>query len=192
MNEKIKGDKNPMKRPEVRAKFTGENNHWFGKKRPEHSEWMKVNSPSKKFETRTKMRNSMKNNPKVIERMTSLDNPMKQSKNLEKQKTRMTNGFAAYMNSFIKNPSKPQVELFERVKILHPSAILNYPYLNYSIDIAIPDQKIAIEYDEPYWHQNKEADQKRQKKIEQEGWKFLRYNKLPNDNILHKDLINLQ
>jgi hypothetical protein len=80
---------------------------------------------------------------------------------------------------FIKNPSKPQVQLYEKVKLLYSSAVLNYPCLNYSIDIAIPELKVA---------QDKESDRKRQTKIEEGGWKFLRYGKIPEDGKLKKDL----
>lgn len=47
--------------------------------------------------------------------------------------------------------------------------------LNYSIDVAIPSLNVAIEYDCWYWHQDGEKDAKRQKEIEQQGWKFIRY-----------------
>jgi hypothetical protein len=105
----------------------------------------------------------------------------------------MRNGLAAHCNEFIKNPSKPQVKLFEMIKLLYPSAILNYPHKNYSIDIVIPELKIAIEYDEPYWHKGREEyDRNRQIEIEKGGWKFFRYKKLPNDNKLNEDLGDLK
>jgi len=94
-------------------------------------------------------------------------------------KKKMIDGQASYMNSFITNPSKPQVELYKMILKICPYAILNYPCLNYSIDIAIPFLEMAIEYDEPYWHQNIEADKKRQLKLEKEGWKFIRFTKVP-------------
>ena len=87
----------------------------------------------------------------------------------------MLDGRAVYIQSFIKNPSKPQVELFHLVQEVCPYPVLNYPCLNYSIDIAVPQLSLAIEYDGSYWHQEDEADQKRQKELEEEGWIFLRY-----------------
>jgi len=33
--------------------------------------------------------------------------------------------------------------------------------------------------DEPYWHQDKEKDLIRQKQLEEEGWNFIRFNKIP-------------
>ena len=103
-------------------------------------------------------------------------------KNSEKRKAfykihkqRMLNGLAAYINSFNKNPSKPQIELYKLVKQIKHKAILEFPVTNYVIDIAILDEKIAIEYDGSYWHQDKEHDKKRQQNLENLGWKFLRF-----------------
>ena len=110
----------------------------------------------------------------------------------ERQKQRMLNGGAAFAISFIQNPSGPQVELFNLVKENHPEAIMNYVCLNYSIDIVISSSKIAIEYDGSYWHQDQEADNKRQKEIEKEGWTFLRYRDyVPSKEELKKDILSL-
>ncbi len=87
----------------------------------------------------------------------------------------MKDGGSSHCHKFITNPSKPQVALFKLCQELLPYPILNYPCLNYSIDIAIPKLNIAIEYDGSYWHQDKEYDKKRQTQIEDEGWKFIRY-----------------
>ena len=99
-------------------------------------------------------------------------------------------GFRGGQNCpYCKNPSKPQTELFNLVKEDHPEAILEYPCLKYSIDIVIPNLKIAIEYDGSYWHQDKEYDDKRQKEIEEQGWTFLRYiDQVPSKYKLRKDL----
>jgi len=111
----------------------------------------------------------------------------------EKQRQRMLNGGAAYANSFVQNPSGPQVELFNLVKEDHPNSILNYQVLNFSIDIAIPNLKIAIEYDGSYWHQDQESDNKRQKEIEDQGWTFLRYRDyVPSKEELEKDIKNIK
>lgn len=96
-------------------------------------------------------------------------------KNREAQRQRMLKGQAAYCNKFIKNPSKPQVELYNLVKQLYSQTEINYQYLNYSIDIAIPELMIAIEYDGYYWHKDKEYDKNRQTKLEDGGWRVLRY-----------------
>lgn len=50
----------------------------------------------------------------------------------------------------MQNPSKPQIELYERVKEIFENAKLNYPFGRYFIDVAIPNLMIAIEYDGGY------------------------------------------
>jgi len=173
---------NPMARPEVRAKFR---------------ERMKENNPMKRLDVRAKVtgckRPSMigDKNPmfgkKRLE-MSGENHPFFGKKNIG-QIEWMKNGGAAHANSFVKNPSKPQVQLYEKVKIFYPCAILNYPCLNYSIDTAIVELKIAIEYDGSYYHKDEEYHCKRQKEIEKEGWKFLRYRDyVPDKDQLCKDL----
>ena len=98
----------------------------------------------------------------------------------QEARERMKNGGAVHASSFIKNPSKPQVELYNLVKSLYEESILNFPTKgksgkSYSLDITIPSLKIDIEYDGSYWHQDKEKDEERQKDLEEAGWKFLRY-----------------
>ena len=107
----------------------------------------------------------------------------------EKRRQEMLKGKAAYMLSKVKNPSGPQVELFNLVKEDHPESIMNYQVLNYSIDVVIPNLKIAIEYDGSYWHQDQEKDTKRQKEIEDQGWIFLRYRDyIPSKEELKRDI----
>jgi len=201
---KRSGENSPSKRPEVRAKMRdgwtperrtkqrinffvnlGGENHPM--KRPEQRERMKKINPMKRPEQRERMK---KDNPmKYLKAQIAHKKAMNRPEIREKNSIRMKNGKAAYMNSCNKNPSKEQVQLYEKVKIFYPSAILNYPYQNYSIDIAIPELKIAIEFDGYYWHKGKEdADRKRQVQIEKGGWKFIRYGKVPNNSELEKAL----
>jgi len=113
----------------------------------------------------------------------------KSEKHKQISSCRMKNGGAAYANSFIKSPSKPQVNLFNETKKFYPDATLNYPCLNYSIDVAIPSLKIAIEYDGSYWHKDTEKDRIRQEKLEAMGWKFLRYRDyIPDTARLQEDI----
>jgi very-short-patch-repair endonuclease len=63
-------------------------------------------------------------------------------------------------------------------------------------DIIIPEYKIIIEYDGEYWHQDKEKDLERQKKIENLGYIFIRYNggkkdKIPSKDQIKKDIIEV-
>lgn len=120
------------------------------------------------------------------------DNYFKSDIGRYKNSSRMKNGGAAYANSFVTNPSKSQVKLFNLTKEFYPDAVLNYPCLNYSIDISIPNLKIAIEYDGSYYHQDKEKDRERQLEIEQQGWKFIRYKDcVPVKDELLRDIKNL-
>lgn len=151
--DRVRGDKNPMKQPEVTKKVqaTMEKNG--------HPTRGKTYEQIYGVEKAKELRSKMMNRPEIIEEL----------------RNRMLNGGAAYLNSFIKNPSKPQTELYKRCKSIFSDAVLNFPCLNYSIDVAIPSYWVAIEYDGSYWHQDNEKDQHRQFRIEQEGWSFLRY-----------------
>lgn len=95
---------------------------------------------------------------------------------IEKTRQRMLNGQSVEMMSKIQNPSKPQVELFEIIKQVFPNAELNYPLkeVNRCLDVAIPDIKLNIEYDEPYWH-DKEKDNFRDELLQSLGWNIIRY-----------------
>jgi very-short-patch-repair endonuclease len=118
-------------------------------------------------------------------------NPSKREDCKLKIKQRMLNGGAFHAASFVRNPSKPQVKLFNMIKEIYPSSILNYSVkqVNRNIDIAIPEFKIAIEYDGIYWHQDRESDLIRQKQIENLGWKFIRYDGGPKDSVPEIDMV---
>lgn len=130
-----------------------------------------------------KYTNSFPRNSEKVEKVKQLN------------REKMLNGQASYMNSFIQNPSKPQIELYKRVKNIYQNSILNYPLieLNYSLDVAIPDLKIWFESDGTYWHQDKEKDLERQRKIEKLGWKCIRYKsnnvkEVPSNDQIIKDI----
>ena len=120
-------------------------------------------------------------------------NPAKMKILSEKTRKRMLNGQASIMLSKVKNPSKPQINLFKIIQELFPSAILNFPIIkvNKNVDIIIPEYKIIIEYDGSYWHQDKEKDLERQKIIEELGYKFIRYDGGKNDTIPKKEKIKI-
>jgi len=166
-------ENNPMHCPESRNKISGENN------------------PTKRLEVREKMSASQKGKKNLA--LCGDKNPMRKYPNLRRQQSDyMKNGGATHARSFNRSSSKLQIQLFERVKILYPFAVLEYPYQNFYIDIAIPEYKIAIEFDGEYWHLDKDADRDRQSEIEKGGWRFCRYSKLPDDNQLNNDLTDLQ
>jgi hypothetical protein len=76
--------------------------------------------------------------------------------------------------------SAPQLQLYEMVKEKYPTAILEYPVGDFCIDIAVPEEMIAFEYDGSYWH-DEEKDKIRDSILEQLGWTVYRFvDKLPN------------
>lgn len=111
-----------------------------------------------------------------------------------KQRNMMLNGGAARIIKFITNPSKPEVMLRDIVKELYPNCEFQYQVFNYALDVAIPEYKIAIEYDGWYHfdcQENIDYHIKRQEKIEEEGWKFIRYNifsKFPSKEQIYNDI----
>ncbi len=199
------GNKNPAKRPEVRKKISEANK---GRKlsketRKKQSIAKKGIKKSKEFcnnrSIRMKKYNPMKR-PEIAKKVaiamtgrtgkaSSRFGKTHTKEVCEAQKQRMLNGGSEHSLSFVKNPSKPQIELFELVKEVFPETQIEYWSLKYRIDIAIPDKWLAIEYDGSYWHQDQKADNKRQKELESIGWKFLRYRDyIPNINELRRDL----
>lgn len=92
--------------------------------------------------------------------------------------------------------SKAQERLFEVVTKYFKQAVYNLPVKNsnsrfWIIDIAIPDYKIAIEYDGSFWHQNKEKDKIRDNSLLDMGWRTLRmyYSHSPTYDELEKDFL---
>lgn len=72
--------------------------------------------------------------------------------------------------------SKPQLELFNKLKTLYKKCELNYPCGNCFLDcvIFIDGIKIDIEYDGVYWHQDENRDRRRDYYIKSRGYKILR------------------
>lgn len=144
----------------------------FKKKKKET--WLRkygVDNPGKTDFSREASRNHMKNGGSVYANSC----PVKGYRN---NKEWMRNGGAAYIHKFIKNPSKPELRLRAMVKELYFTSEDTYKILNYDVDVALPEYKIAIEFDGRYHfdtEEHKDYHNKRQQEIEQEGWKFVRY-----------------
>jgi len=171
MSESLKGEKNPF----------------WGKTHSEKS--IKKISESKKGEKLPPRSAEFRKKMSLINKGKKLSEETKQ-----KLRERMLNGGSTHSNSFIKNPSKPQIELFELTKKLYSEAKLNYPVFefNRSIDVCIPHFKIAIEYDGSYWHQDESKDEIRQKELETLGYRFIRYrDRIPSLEELGKDIEKL-
>ena len=112
----------------------------------------------------------------------------------EKQRQYMLNGGAIKAHKGMKKISKEENKLRDIVKELYPACIFQHQILNYATDVAIPEYKIAIEYD-GYFHFDTEEHKKyhklRQEKIERQGWKFLRYtmfDKFPTSEQIKNDI----
>ena len=80
----------------------------------------------------------------------------------------------AYGQSVTPRISAPQKELFKLVQQKYPTAVLEYPVLDYCLDIAVPELKLCFEYDGSYWH-DKEKDKIRDEVLEGMGWKVTRH-----------------
>ena len=115
----------------------------------------------------------------------------------ETYRQRCLNGHALKMIKYIKKISNEEIKLRNMVKELYKDCEFQYPVFNYSLDVAIPEYKIAIEYD-GYYHFNCQESidyhNFRQKRIEENGWKFLRYtmfNKFPNKEQIQLDIMEI-
>lgn len=186
-NPKIKGKNNAMHRPEVKVKFMGENNPM---KRPECRKLM------------SEINKRRQTDPKYIFKIGLFGKWFNKwwrhyfmnEEHFKKQSEYMKNGGAAYARSKCKRPSKPQMKLFNLCCQLFPLCVLEYPIFCsngkcFNIDIVLPQLAVAIEYDEPVWHQDKGADRIRQKEIEKQGWTFVRYpGFIPTKDQLFKDV----
>ena len=178
----------------------------LGKKRPNVAEHLKnlyknpsqvenlkraLNKPEVKESRRLSMIKAWKD-PEVRERyLSGRKNSKKNKEGHKKQRIWMLNGGASYVASFNKSPSKPQVELYKIIREIISTAVLEFPIMehNFIIDIAIPQLKIAIEYDGSYWHQDKEKDNNRQTILENIGWKFIRYiDRIPSKEQIINDM----
>lgn len=156
------------------------------------SKRMKLNNPMSNEKTRLKVKKTLlENHPSRGKTYEEIYGEEKAKEMKEERKDMMLNGGAAKARRGMKSQSKPQIELFKLVKKLFPNAELEYPCCNKSVDIAIVEHMIAIEYDEPYWHQDKIYDRKRKILIESNGWKCINYTKIPTLSKLEIDIYSL-
>lgn len=93
------------------------------------------------------------------------------------------------------NVSKNQLRVFEKVKAVFEEAVLEYPIKsegkNLFIDIALPVQKVAIEYDGGYWHKDKLKEETRDKRLNLLGWTVIHVRSdIKDRNIDYHELDN--
>ena len=82
-------------------------------------------------------------------------------------------------------PTKPQQELYEKVKMFFPDAKDNFTVVTAESrrypDIFIPCLNLIVEYDGSYWH-DEETDKKRDDELVEAGYKILHF----VDNVPHE------
>jgi len=165
------GVDNGMKIDEIKKLFTGEDGLMSKKNNPRRGE-----SISK----------AMKGKPSKLKGRTyeEILGPEKAVRRKEEQRY-----FGAIGQSLTPKISEPQRIMYELIKSIEPEAILEYPTLGYCIDVAIPNKKIAIEYDCWYWHQDKERDKTKDEILSKLGWKVFRFkDRLPTKKEIKKIL----
>ena len=146
---------------EKRKGRTKENNEGVRRQAEKHSKWMMSGGAT--------FLNSFPRDPRKLE------------KERDRKRKYMLNGGAAYASKFIKNPSNEETKLRGIVKELYPTSEHTYKVLEnrgYVVDNALIEYKIAIEFDGWYHfdtEEHKKYHKRRQEEIEEEGWKFLRY-----------------
>ena len=158
ISNKLKGKKKP---PRTKEHSVNQSKAQLGKKRGPHSE-------------ETKLKISIGNTGKK----------RSEECNKRNRENMLING--ARIRKCIKKISNEEIKLRNMVKETYQNCKFQYHVLNYDLDVAIPENKIAIEYD-GYYHfcseEKKEYHKQRQEKIEHEGWKFYRvtmFDKFPN------------
>lgn len=144
----------------------------LGRKNPHLSELNKrIDIRKKHSEIMKKM---YENNPELKKILTKKAN--EKTRELVKEGKQVLQ-LIRFDNRIVK-PTKPQTILYNYVKNIFPEALIEYKIyeIRKSCDIAIPSLKIDIEYDEPYWHKDKESDNKRDEAFLSIGWKVIRFN----------------
>lgn len=92
--------------------------------------------------------------------------------------------------------SKQQMSLYKMLLKKYNDVEMNYPFSKCCLDIfiSIDDIKIDVEYDGWYWHQDEQKDIKRDKFLQQNGFKVLRIrsgHKLPTEEQLFEAINKL-
>ena len=183
---------------ESRKKYIGENHPLYGKPCSELRK-KRISESNKKWNLENKpIWLGRKHNEESKKKIGLKSIGRKQSeKSKESKRQRLLNGDSLKMIKAIKKISKPEIKLRDMIKELYSNCEFQYEIFNYSIDVAIPEYKIAIEYD-GYYHFDSEKSieyhKQRQEKIENEGWKFYRvtmFDKFPSSEKVKEILENL-
>jgi len=179
-------------KPEIREKISRAIK--MGMNRPEIKKKVSLSQSINNNKTERKLQHSnfMKKYlsiPEVYEKYSNvLKDIAKEPEERIRRKNLMLNQ-AAYVNSFIKSVSAPQVKLYGLTKEIYEDTEINYQFENYLLDVAILSIKVDVEYDGSYWHQNQKHDDKRDKKMNSLGWRVIRYKDcIPTIEQLKRDI----
>lgn len=92
-----------------------------------------------------------------------------------------------------KRTSKDEIRFRDVIRQHIPDAVWQYEIKTqnstYYMDIALPQHKIAFEYDGSYWHErNKDKDDRKDKNLSEIGWKVIRFvfKRSCSHNVLNK------
>jgi len=165
--------------PEIRLKLIKSQTEAQNKLEVKERRNRAIKEALSKPEVRKKRIEIAKENWKNLDYREKVLKSKKRAEVIEKQRKYMLNGGSAKANSFVRNPSKKGVEFRELVLEIFPTAEPEFKILNYSVDIAIKEYKIALEYDGWYHFNCQESinyHNRREKEIRTLGWKFIRYN----------------
>lgn len=128
-------------------------------------------NPLRDPETAKKVSNTLTGQPSKLKGKT-YEEILGEEKTLKRKKELKKSG--AYGQSITPRISAPQLELFKLVKDKYPTAVLEYPVLDYCLDIAVPELKLCFEYDGSYWH-DIEKDKIRDEVLSKFGWIVRRF-----------------
>lgn len=149
----------------------------LGEKNPNYRKYLSIATRLRRSKAQKGRKHSEETKLKIANSKKGKKRPKWIRKMLSEQ---MLNGGAIKALNGIKNPSKPQVQLFNFIKKTYPDAILNYPIQirkdkGYSLDVAIPKLKIDYEFDGSYWHKGREVrDFFRDENLLENGWCVVR------------------
>ena len=143
------------------------------------------NHPLKNPKTQSKVSLSKTGQPSSLKGKT-YDEIHGEEVSKELKEMRKISGAEGYLKS--RRISKPQIDLYKLVDSLWDTCMMDYPMLNYYLDISIGELKLDLEYDSTFWHKdNIESDQNRTNQLEKFNWKVIRFiDKIPSKEEIEK------
>lgn len=173
--------------PEVREKVTNSFIEKYGVSNPMQSEELKIKQQQSLYENYN-VYNPMKS--KTIQEKAIATNIKKYGVKVAIQNKDIKHkAIETLCNNGTIPTSSQQLKTYNMIKNKYQNAELNYPFSNCSLDIyiCINDIKIDVEYDGSYWHQDQQADIRRDKFLQSNGIKVLRIrsgHKIPTEKEL--------